>query len=116
MKQGARRYSEKEVQHTASNGLRANSGECGGLLTHLCGVRFSGSPLMDFQEVRKKPVVVEAAGPFEDPTVVDTIEGEFEIDEEYIDEHGGYYIISGVEGELYPCAEDIFHDTYEVVE
>lgn len=116
MEQGARRYSEKEVQHTAPTGLRANSGECGGLLTHLFSVRFRGSPSMEFREVRKKPVVVEAAGPFRDPTVVDTIEGEFEIDEEYIEEHGGYYIIKGVEGELYPCAEDIFHDTYEIVE
>ena len=28
----------------------------------------------------------------------------------------GDYIIKGVHGEFYPCKEDIFHKTYEVVE
>lgn len=27
----------------------------------------------------------------------------------------GDYIIQGIEGELYPCERDIFHETYELV-
>ncbi len=28
----------------------------------------------------------------------------------------GDYVIRGVKGELYPCKEDIFHETYELVD
>ena len=28
----------------------------------------------------------------------------------------GDYIIKGVQGEFYPCKEDIFHKTYEIIE
>lgn len=65
-------------------------------------------------DIRKKPVEVEARGPYYDPTVVETLEGDFEVDEEYAD--GGFYIIKGVEGEVYPCQYDIFHETYEVLD
>jgi len=64
---------------------------------------------------RKKPVEVEFRGPYTDPQVVETIEGDFEVDEEYIEEHGGYVIIKGVEGEVYPCGLDIFEATYSVL-
>lgn len=66
----------------------------------------------DWVAVEKKPVEVEYRGPYHDPEVVETIEGDFEVDEEYIDEHGGYVIIRGVEGEVYPCGLDIFQQTY----
>lgn len=66
-----------------------------------------------WKPARKKPVEVEYAGPYEDPTVVETLEGDFEIDQEYIDRHGGYVIIKGVDGEQYPCGLDIFEETYE---
>lgn len=72
--------------------------------------------MTDWFKARKKPVVVEAKGPFEDTATVQTIEGDFEVDDEYLEEHGGYYILKGVNGEMYPCAKDIFHETYEVVE
>lgn len=68
----------------------------------------------EWRAARKRPVEVEFRGPYEDPTVVETIEGDFEVDGEYIDEHGGYVIIRGVDGEVYPCGWDIFKDTYEV--
>lgn len=68
----------------------------------------------EWREARKKPVKVEYRGPYDDPSEVETIEGDFEIDEEYLNEHGGYVIIRGVEGEIYPCALDIFDETYEV--
>jgi DNA-directed RNA polymerase subunit RPC12/RpoP len=76
----------------------------------------SGDGTEQWQTARKKPVEVEYRGPYTDPEVVETIEGDFEVDEEYIDEHGGYVIIRGVEGEVYPCALDIFEDTYLVHE
>lgn len=66
-----------------------------------------------WNSARKKPVEVEYRGPYTDPEIVETIEGDFEVDEEYIDEHGGFVIIRGVEDEVYPCGLDIFHETYE---
>lgn len=30
--------------------------------------------------------------------------------------HDGDYLIQGIQGELYPCREDIFGETYEVLE
>lgn len=64
----------------------------------------------------KKPVEIEAEGPYTDTDKIATLEGDFEVDDEYLDEHGGYYIITGVDGERYPCAYDIFHKTYDVVD
>lgn len=70
--------------------------------------------MSEWKSARKKPVEVEFRGPFETPGTVETIEGNFEIDEEYIEEHGGFVIIKGVDGEVYPCGLDIFEETYEV--
>lgn len=66
-----------------------------------------------WQSARKKPIEIEYRGPYTDPAVLKTIEGDFEVDEEYIDNHEGYVIIRGVDGETYPCALDIFEETYE---
>lgn len=41
--------------------------------------------------------------------VIQTLEGRMKISE-------GDYIITGVNGERYPCKPDIFHKTYELVE
>jgi hypothetical protein len=68
-----------------------------------------------WRKARKKPVEVEWRGPYDDTDTIETIEGDFEVDEEYIEEHEGYVIICGVEGELYPCGLDIFRETYEQV-
>ena len=84
------------------------------------------------QKVRKKPVEVEvcqwtgknvtemmafcngaAHDMYENPWGYDlwihTLEG---------DHHAsiGDYIIKGVHGEFYPCKEDIFHETYDIIE
>jgi hypothetical protein len=40
---------------------------------------------------------------------IDTLDGPAFADE-------GDYLIKGVKGELYPCREDIFEETYDVVE
>lgn len=71
--------------------------------------------MTDWRKARKKPVQVEYHGPYTSTGVIETIEGDYEVDEEYIEEHGGYVIIRGVEGEEYPCALDIFEETYEVI-
>lgn len=67
-----------------------------------------------WRDARKKRTWVEFRGPYTEPDVVKTLEGDYEVDEEYIDAHGGYVIIKGVNGELYPCGLDIFKETYDV--
>lgn len=54
---------------------------------------------------RKKPVVVEAYVT-EDPIDIETLEGTMHA-------NPGDYIITGVNGEQYPCKPDIFSKTYE---
>lgn len=69
----------------------------------------------EWKPAQKKPVEVEYRGPYEDTDTIETIEGDFEVDEEYIEEHGGYVIIRGVEGERYPCGLDIFRETHDTI-
>ena len=56
---------------------------------------------------RKKPVVVEAYKTDKE-IVIHTLEGDMKASI-------GDYIITGVNGEQYPCKPDIFEKTYEVV-
>jgi len=42
------------------------------------------APRDEWREARKKPVVVEFRGPYRDTETVETIEGDFEVDEEYV--------------------------------
>ena len=57
---------------------------------------------------RKKPVVVEVEGPVTKQEDIVTLEGVMRADI-------GDYIITGVNGERYPCKPDIFAATYEPV-
>lgn len=54
---------------------------------------------------RKKPVVIEAFVT-DEPMDIETLEGTTHAS-------AGDYIITGVEGERYPCKPDIFEKTYE---
>lgn len=56
---------------------------------------------------RKKPVVVEAIQTQEE-VIIETIEGNMKASP-------GDWIITGVNGERYPCKPDIFEKTYELV-
>ena len=56
---------------------------------------------------RKKPVVIEAYQTDKE-MVIHTLEG-------YYLARVGDYIITGVNGEQYPCKPDIFEKTYEKV-
>lgn len=83
------------------------------------------------KQYKKKPVIVEAVqwtgnneteilqfakdkyyrnfnGQFKNCLFIETLEGDMRA-------NIGDYIIKGVNGEFYPCAEDIFHKTYEEV-
>ena len=89
---------------------------------------------------RKKPVVVEAFQLSDDPEMIApkwftqaVVDKVIRIDRSIVDGHTrvygctintlegrmraklGDYIIKGVNGELYPCKQDIFHATYEAV-
>ena len=59
-------------------------------------------------KVRKKPVVVEAYRATK-VMYIDTLEGRMKAEE-------GDWIITGVNGEQYPCKPDIFDKTYDILE
>ena len=56
---------------------------------------------------RKKPVIIEAEICKEE-IVIKTLEGDLKA-------QVGDYIITGVEGEKYPCKPNIFKKTYDLV-
>ena len=56
---------------------------------------------------RKKPIVIEAYKT-DKPVVIKTFEGDMKASI-------GDFIITGVNGEQYPCKPDIFEKTYEEV-
>ena len=57
---------------------------------------------------RKKPVVIEAYQT-DVEVIIPTLEGDMKASP-------GDWIITGVQGEKYPCKPDIFESTYELVE
>jgi len=67
----------------------------------------------EWYPAKKKPIEVDVCGPYHDPQVVETLEGDYEVDEQYIDEHDGFYIIRGIDDETYPIGADIFEKTYD---
>ena len=62
---------------------------------------------MGVMKYRKKPVVIEAYQT-DKPMDIETLEGTMHASQ-------GDYIITGVNGEQYPCKPDIFEKTYEEV-
>ena len=63
---------------------------------------------MEKLKFRKKPVVVEAYKTSKE-LIIKTLEGDMKASL-------GDWIITGVNGEQYPCKPDIFKKTYEPVE
>lgn len=59
-------------------------------------------------QFRKKPVVIEAVR-LTEQTVISTLEGD-------MTGNIGDWLITGVNGEAYPCKDDIFRKTYEPVD
>jgi len=68
---------------------------------------------LDWRPAWKRPRRVEVTERLEEPREVQTMEGHLEVVSEYIEEHGGYRLIRGVEGEVYPIAEDVYQETYD---
>jgi hypothetical protein len=64
---------------------------------------------MTTSRYRKRPVEVDVEGPIQQPETIHTLEGDMLAT-------AGDYIITGVNGERYPCKPDIFAKTYEPVE
>lgn len=62
----------------------------------------------EVRKYRKKPVVISAYQTTEQ-FIIHTLEGDMLASI-------GDYIITGVDGEQYPCKPDIFEKTYELVE
>lgn len=63
---------------------------------------------MKIIKARKKPVEITAYKADKE-TVIHTLEGDMKADK-------GDYIITGINGEQYPCKPDIFHKTYDILE
>ena len=61
------------------------------------------------KKYRKKPVVVEVEGPIQIERQIHTLEGKMTASV-------GDCVITGVNGEKYPCKPDIFDKTYELAE
>lgn len=60
------------------------------------------------QKFRKKPVIIEAYKT-NDEKIIQTLEGPLRA-------APGDWIVTGINGEEYPCKPDIFEKTYEAVE
>jgi hypothetical protein len=56
---------------------------------------------------RKKPIVIEAIQ-VQEEVIIETLEGNMRASI-------GDWIITGINGERYPCKPDIFEKTYELV-
>lgn len=60
------------------------------------------------KKYRKKPIIIKAYQT-EKKIIIHTLEGDMTA-------NPGDYIITGVNGEKYPCKKEIFEKTYELVE
>ena len=60
------------------------------------------------KKYRKKPVIIEAYQTDKE-IIIHTLEGDMKASV-------GDYVITGVNGEQYPCKPDIFEKTYELVD
>lgn len=63
---------------------------------------------IELKKYRKKPVIIQAYQTDKE-MIIDTLEGQMHASV-------GDFIITGVNGEQYPCKPDIFEKTYELVE
>ncbi len=65
-------------------------------------------PNLDFEQAVKKPTPIRCCQ-INEEFVVETMEG-------MMKGKKGDYLIIGVENEMYPCDQAIFHKTYEIKE
>jgi hypothetical protein len=78
------------------------------IVNHPFSNKNGGKFMEQAKKYRKKPVIIEAYKTDKE-LVIHTLEGNMVASV-------GDYIITGVNGEKYPCKPDIFEKTYELVE
>lgn len=64
-------------------------------------------PSYEFKQAIKKPIPIRYIQ-IQEPFTVETMEGALE-------GKAGDYLMIGIRGEMYPCAKDIFEETYEII-
>ncbi|GAA4745541.1 hypothetical protein [Flavisolibacter ginsenosidimutans] len=64
-------------------------------------------PAYDFKQAIKKPIPVSCIQ-MQEAFRVETLEG-------IIEGKAGDYLMVGVKGEMYPCAKEIFDETYDLL-
>ncbi|MFD2824365.1 PGDYG domain-containing protein [Lacinutrix iliipiscaria] len=65
-------------------------------------------PELEFKNARKKPIVIQCYQ-MNEPFEVETLEG-------VLTGKKGDWLMVGIDGELYPCDQEIFDKTYNIVE
>ena len=65
-------------------------------------------PDLEFKKARKKPIAIECFK-MNEPFEVETMEG-------LMTGKKGDWLMKGIDGELYPCDDEIFRKTYELIE
>lgn len=71
------------------------------------GIVCTPAKSVEWMDVRKKPIVVNALKMLVD-FEVDTLEGTHQ-------GKAGDYLLKGIKGELYPVRKDIFEETYDII-
>jgi len=64
-------------------------------------------PNLDFKQAIKKPIPVRCIQ-MQEAFRVETLEG-------IVEGKAGDYLMVGVKGEMYPCAKEIFEETYDIL-
>lgn len=64
-------------------------------------------PAYDFKQAIKKPIPVRCIQ-MQEAFRVETLEG-------IVEGKAGDYLMVGVKGEMYPCAKEIFDETYDLL-
>jgi hypothetical protein len=64
-------------------------------------------PELPFQQAVKKPIPVKCIQ-INEPFTVETMEG-------LMKGKAGDYLIIGIKGEVYPCDQEIFKETYDII-
>ncbi len=64
-------------------------------------------PNFEFKPAIKKPLPIRCIQ-IKEPFKVETMEGSLE-------GKAGDYLMIGIKGEIYPCAKEIFEETYEII-
>jgi hypothetical protein len=64
-------------------------------------------PNYNFKQAIKKPIPVRCIQ-MQEPFRVETLEG-------IVEGKAGDYLMVGIKDEMYPCAKDIFEETYDIL-